>query len=294
MKRKKSSTVSSEHRSDSKNSDSMEAMEESKISHSKKSQLETTMPTAKGQKQTGGDKEKKQIKKTSKAKITKPNKSSVKSQSKKSKTQNPKIDEPKNHEIKNQNRQLNAVDEQFLQDPSHLPDGYGDHRLIFIARDPQWAFCFWEINSEKMEQRLKELGESTISDRWKLRVYIHQPGISENGDFVSDWDINLSSGKIYIELFSPGSTFIAELGIMDKQNNFCKVLTSNSIELPPDSPSENYEEVWTKGENIQEVFQEVFFNSSEKQIEKPGFFESKKLKHSFGESSSSHYKKLKK
>ena len=290
MKRKKSSTISSERVSDSKNSGGKEVMEGLKISRSKKSQLEAAMPSVKGQKQTAGDKEKKQIKKTSKAKITKPNKSSVKSKIKKTKTTIPKIDEPKSHEIKNNISQSKAVDAQFLQDLSDLPDSYGDHRLIFIARDPQWAFCFWEIDSEKMEQRLKEFGESSMSDRWKLRVYTHQPGKSEIGELVSDSDIDLSSGKIYLELFPPGSTFIAELGIMDNQNNFCNVLTSNSIDLPPDSPSENYEEIWTQGENIQEAF----IYPAERQAENPEFFGSKRLKKSFGESSSSHYKNLKK
>jgi hypothetical protein len=213
-------------------------------------------------------------------------KSSVNPQIKKSIQQSKKIDSPKENWMKFSTTQLKKLEDEFLQDSTEiLPDGYGDHRLTLIARDPHWAFCFWEIDSEKLEQRLIKLGERYYLKRWNLRVYRNPTGKNENGELVSDFAIDLESGKLYLELSPAGSTFIAELGIMDKQNNFGRILTSNTIDLPAGSPSNNDDEHWTTGENIEKIF----IQSAKSGVEKPELNIHKRSIEPFGESSASRY-----
>lgn len=213
-----------------------------------------------------------------------------KPEAKKSKKQFLQTEVPADMERGNQTHPLKKIDEKFPQDSLDLPNSYSDHRLVLIARDPQWAFCFWEIDSEKIKQRFGELGNPHQLNRWKLRVYCHTDGNIEKGKLFSDSEIDLSPGKIYLELFPPGSTFTAELGVMDKKNNYCQVLTSNSIDLPPDNPSENHDEVWTNGKNIEEVYQQ----SSETLVKKLELSVNKRSIQSFGKSSASVYKESKK
>jgi len=288
--RNKSSKKSNDHRSGSKYSDGTKEIKSSKIKDSKKPHPENKISEPKEHKKATHGNAKLPTKKITKTNSKQPNKSSVKSQTIESKKQSSKIGADKDSESEDQTYLLKGVDEPLIKDSWDLPDNYKDHRLIFIARDPKWAFCFWEIDSEKLEPRLRELDQSYLMDRWKLRVYRYTSGKNELGDLVKDSDIDILSGKIYLELSPPGSTFKAELGVMDKQNNFARVLISNGIDLPPDSPSEIFDEVWTKGENIQEAN----LNPAESKVFKSGLPVNKNSMKYFGESSASRYQESKK
>ena len=292
MKENNDSTPSREQHLNSQNSEGSGVKKATAKNKSNKAKAKpkSIKSAVKKHKKAPRGKAKNQTKKNTNAKITKTKKSSVKPQIKKSKKKSKKIDSPKENGVKFSTTQLKKLQDEFLQDSTEaLPDWYGDHRLTFIARDPHWAFCFWEIDPEKLEKRLLELGGSYYLKRWNLRVYRHPTSKDEKGELVSDFAIDLPSGKLYLELFHPGSSFTAELGIVDKENNFGRILTSNSIDLPPDSPSDNNEELWTTGENIQKVF----FQSVKSEVEKLELTVNKRSTQSFGESSASLYKKSK-
>ena len=181
------------------------------------------------------------------------------------------------------------TDELREDEPENLPDNYGDHRLVLIARDPRWAFCYWEIDPAIMEKGLRKLGKNSEQTHWKLRVYRLPAGKKESGEIFAELDVDYFSGKRYLELFPPGTTFLAELGLMDQHKNFAAIVTSNSINLPADRPSEIFEEQWTMGENVQKAFNE----SIKLQMEKSGSTTGVKSAQSFGPSSSSRYKDAK-
>jgi hypothetical protein len=271
MKKNNSSTSSSEQRPKSKNSSVKKLKKATSIKKSKKVKEKT--------------------KKTTKAKVSKKNKSPTKPQTKKSQKKSSKTKDSKDKKKDISVAHLNELNHEFPNDaPEIIPEGYGDHRLVFIARDPQWAFCFWEIDQTKLENFLRERGKPNKANLWKIRVYCHSVGNDEKGETFLDFDIDLVSGKLHLELFPPGSTFTAKLGLMDEQNNFTGVLTSNSIDLPSDRPSENDEEIWSKGENIQEVFLPL----ATREVENPKLSVESRSRQSFGVSSASRYKASKK
>lgn len=181
------------------------------------------------------------------------------------------------------------IDEYREDAPRDLPDSYGDHRLVLIARDPRWVFCYWETDPAKREEGLRKLGKSPEQTRWILRVYSLPADKKGARTIFADLGVDFSSSKTYLELFPSGAAFSAELGLMDQQGNFAAIVESNIIELPPDKPSENFDERWTLGENIQKAFYESMGGHMGNQ----GLSADGRSMPSFGVSSSSKYEDTK-
>lgn len=185
---------------------------------------------------------------------------------------------------------LPEIADEFREEaPRDLPDNYGDHRLVLIARDPRWVFCYWETDPAKREEGYRKLGKSPGQTRWILRVYSLPADKKGARTIFADLGVDFSSCKTYLELFPSGAAFSAELGLMDQQGNFAAIVASNRIELPPDRPSENFDERWTLGENIQKAF----YKSMSGRLEKPGLTADGRSMPSFGVSSSSKYEDTK-
>jgi len=114
-----------------------------------------------------------------------------------------------------------------------LPDRYGDHRLVVLARDPNQAYVYWDLNPKRMRE-LAPGGEPT---RWILRVYnapLHP--VVEKGAYF-DVDINVQDGSYYLDLSRPGTRFIVEIGVVDASGGFRATAESNPVILPLDHPS---------------------------------------------------------
>lgn len=140
------------------------------------------------------------------------------------------------------------ADESWKDPAWDLPESYGDNRLVLIARDPQWVFCYWDIDAERREEGIRALGKNPGQARWNLRVYGVSPSSSGEKIIAGDVEIDFSSGKSYLELSPSGASFQVELGLMDDEGNFVPIAVSNLIDLPPDKPSESVDEQWMPGE----------------------------------------------
>ncbi len=114
-----------------------------------------------------------------------------------------------------------------------LPDRYGDHRLVVLARDPNRAYVYWDLDPKRM----RELAPGGVAARWVLRVYnapLHP--VVEKGAFF-DVDINLKDGSYYLDLARPGARFMVEIGVVDSAGWFRATAQSNPVILPLDHPS---------------------------------------------------------
>ncbi len=115
-----------------------------------------------------------------------------------------------------------------------LPDRYGDHRLVVLARDPNRAYVYWDLDPKRM----RELAPGGEAARWVLRVYnapLHP--VVEKGAFF-DVDINVQDGSYYLDLSRPGARFIVEIGVVDASGWFRATAESNAVILPLDHPSD--------------------------------------------------------
>lgn len=133
---------------------------------------------------------------------------------------------------------------------SDLPEHYGDHRLVVLARDPNWAYAYWDLNPTQVRGLLKSAGQTADQARWILRVYsaaLHP--VEEKGHYF-DVDIDFQGGNYYLNLSQPGARFIVEIGVMDTSGLFRSTAQSNPVILPLDHPSDTIAQDSTFSENI--------------------------------------------
>ncbi len=122
--------------------------------------------------------------------------------------------------------------------PSDLPERYGDHRLAVLARDPNWAYAYWDLDAAQVRDLLKRTGQSATDARWVLRVYSAALHPVEDKGHYFDIDINVKTGSYYLDLSRPGARFTVEIGVMDTSGMFRATAQSNPVILPLDHPSE--------------------------------------------------------
>lgn len=157
-------------------------------------------------------------------------------------------------------------DEAQAEAPPEPAQEYGDHHLVFLPRDPYWAYTYWELQSDRIDQALASLGHPH-SVNWMLRVYSppdtrHQPGAN-----YFDTPIDVHARKGYLHLSPPGASFIAELGVIAPSGNFAMVAVSNAISLPLDRPSDSLDEEWMLSP------EEISFHYAETLDEATGLYE---------------------
>lgn len=116
-----------------------------------------------------------------------------------------------------------------------LPASYGDHRLVVMARDPNWAYAYWDLDPKRIRDLTQSAGPS--STRWVLRVYSAalQP-VVEKGNYF-DIAIKVETGSYYLNLSKPGARFIVEIGVVDASGFFRSAAQSDPVILPLDHPS---------------------------------------------------------
>jgi hypothetical protein len=125
-----------------------------------------------------------------------------------------------------------------VETQSDLPDRYGDHRLVVLARDANWAYAYWDLDPARVRDLLKSSDQTDDQARWILRVYSAalQP-VEVKGNYF-DIDIDVKTGSYYLDLSRPGARFIVEIGVMDAAGMFRATAQSNPIILPMNHPSE--------------------------------------------------------
>lgn len=132
---------------------------------------------------------------------------------------------------------------------TELPDRYGDHRLVLLARDPHWAYAYWDLSPARVRNLLKSAGQSADKARWILRVYSATLHPVEDKTHYFDVDTLVQGGNYYLNLSRPGGRFIVEIGVMDATGLFRATAQSNPVIMPTDHPSETLAQESTFSEN---------------------------------------------
>lgn len=137
-------------------------------------------------------------------------------------------------------RSPKKVKSQTLPKPveAELPDHYGDHRLVVLPRDPNWAYAYWDLNPARVRDLLKSARQTPGKAHWILRVYSAPLHPEENKQRCFDVDTNVEGGNYYLNLSRPGARFIVELGVMDASGMFRSTAQSNPFILPLDHPAD--------------------------------------------------------
>lgn len=127
-----------------------------------------------------------------------------------------------------------------------LPSSYDQTKIVLMARDPYWAFVYWDLSTSTIQKVTGLMREHYGKMRPILRVYditdIDFNG--KNGHWNFDIDVILDAKNWYIHVGIPNRSYIVDLGLLDAQNNFYLIARSNVMKTPRDGPSDVIDEEW--------------------------------------------------
>ncbi len=128
-----------------------------------------------------------------------------------------------------------------------LPAGYGDNRIVIMARDPWWIFAYWEITCQKESEVRSLIGQRGLSPlKSVLRVYDVTDREFDGKNANSYFDIDLSglATDWYINVGKPNRSWIVDIGILAGNNEFFLLARSNCVRTPRFGMSEIVDEEW--------------------------------------------------
>lgn len=122
-----------------------------------------------------------------------------------------------------------------------LPDGYGASRVTLLPRDPQWAYCYWDVPNEHKEELRRQGGQQLA-----LRIYD-----------VTDIDINVQAPhsiqeyvcdelarEWYLPIPVSDRDYAIEVGYRTADGRWLMLARSASVHVPPVFPSDWVEDVF--------------------------------------------------
>ena len=112
-----------------------------------------------------------------------------------------------------------------------LPTSYGEDRLVLLARDPEWLFCYWEIRPETAHRAMGQI-EDTVP---VLRVSYRPAGGGEDRSY--DERIDLFARRHYLHVPAAHHVYRAQLGFRGPDGGFVAALQSNEVFAPPEDVS---------------------------------------------------------
>ena len=125
-------------------------------------------------------------------------------------------------------------------EPPAIPDVYDDTRVVLLARDPDWLYCYWEISQSDRDKL--DLGNYLNDKRLVLRFYkmvktgfVHCFDIPVP-DYAKDW---------YVHVPSVDEIWCVEIGILNLSNNtYMGIVRSNAMSTPRNTISDDTTVKW--------------------------------------------------
>lgn len=123
---------------------------------------------------------------------------------------------------------------------------YQEDMIVLMARDPHWAYCFWDVCRQTLDRLKSEYPNELNAARWILRSY-DVSYIDFNGSNAHrffDTPIGLGVKNWYLNFGSPGTSWCIDLGFILSDGRFVLVARSNTISFPLEGPSGITDEEW--------------------------------------------------
>jgi ABC-type phosphate transport system substrate-binding protein len=116
-----------------------------------------------------------------------------------------------------------------------LPGGYGESRMVLMARDPQWAYAYWDVPDE-MRQPLRDQG----GKQFALRLYdvTDMPLNQQQPHSVQQYEIDELTMNWYLPLPVSDRDYTAELGYLATGGRWLSLVRSNTVRVAPIYPSD--------------------------------------------------------
>src|SRR5262245_47410280 len=119
---------------------------------------------------------------------------------------------------------------------------FTNSRLALLSLDPFRAFAYWSAQPPALAAARKRIGEGNAA--LVLRFHELQPAGREDATAGVSFDVPIAaeSGNYYLNLWSPGKSLLAELGVKGADGRFAAVARSNLLTLPRDGESPHFED----------------------------------------------------
>ena len=143
--------------------------------------------------------------------------------------------------------QTNPFDDEFIEiedtfndadvdgDLGELPGGYGASRVVLMPRDPQWAYCYWDIPNEAKEELRRQGGQQLA-----LRIY-DTTDINLNAQAphsVQEYLCDEMAREWYLPIPVSDRDYIADIGYRCADGRWLILARSASVRIPPVYPSD--------------------------------------------------------
>jgi hypothetical protein len=116
-----------------------------------------------------------------------------------------------------------------------LPSGYGESRIVLMPRDPQWAYCYWDIPHTHKDE-LRRQGGSRLALRFYdvtdidfLRQTPHSLQQYECDEMAREW---------YLPIPVSDRDYVAEIGYLCNDGRWLVLARSLPVHIPPVYPSD--------------------------------------------------------
>ncbi len=121
----------------------------------------------------------------------------------------------------------------------NIPWGYGDVRIVGMARDPQWACAYWEVTDDAIKAAREKLQDPQAG--LSLRVYDTTHRDFNGLNAHTHWDLGIDRGTpaFHFKVGRPGATIHVDVGVRNYHGGFVPIARSNAVEMPRDAMSAN-------------------------------------------------------
>jgi len=123
-----------------------------------------------------------------------------------------------------------------------LPVNYNKTRIIFITRDPYWAFAYWEIDDNTIKQIKADEGFEGLLLRVHDIKLINFDGTNSN--FYFDIPVLLTDDNWYINVPHANSVYLVEL-LYSCNGEMRFIAKSNIISTPKEEITKVIDDQWT-------------------------------------------------
>jgi hypothetical protein len=133
------------------------------------------------------------------------------------------------------------------ESPAELPASYGRTRLTLVEIEPHWIHAYWEIAPPDCQAARAKAADGA----WVLRFYdvtgVEFDGANARDSF--DVPVDVSVGNWYVNLWSGGKTYCAEIGLR-ASGAFVPVSRSGIVQVPAATAAPRAEAEWMKVEPV--------------------------------------------
>ncbi|HIK33097.1 MAG TPA: DUF4912 domain-containing protein [Oscillatoriales cyanobacterium M59_W2019_021] len=118
---------------------------------------------------------------------------------------------------------------------AELPEGYGASRIVLLPRDPQWAYCYWDIPNDRKEDLRRQGGQQLalrIYDVTDINIEFQRP------HSVQEYPCDELAREWYLPIPVSDRDYVAEIGYRCADGRWLVLARSATVRIPPVYPSD--------------------------------------------------------